>query len=154
MLALTFIALPTAKAGFNQLPKTFDTFDTFLRAVLAESSLSMVNLFQNIVCSQPRISPRSAVSPPVLPSEIARVTKAAQWEHGIVWTLFPNCFRGTTSGDPQRKFEVADAGEGDSSRGEGDSQKSRNEGRSHDVNDNKGPILGTRDVDEKNKLFC
>jgi hypothetical protein len=50
VLALTFIALLTAKAGFNQLPKTFDTFDTFLQAVLAESSLSMVNLFQNIVC--------------------------------------------------------------------------------------------------------
>jgi hypothetical protein len=50
MLALTFIALPTAEAGFNQLPRAFDTFDTFLQAVLAESSLSMVNLFQTILC--------------------------------------------------------------------------------------------------------
>ena len=32
--------------------------------------------------------------------------------------------------------------------GEGDAKKSRNEGGSHDVVDNKGPVLVTHDVDE------
>jgi hypothetical protein len=34
------------------------------------------------------------------------------------------------------------------SGGQGASKKSRNEGRTHDVIDNKGPILGTHDVYE------
>jgi hypothetical protein len=33
--------------------------------------------------------------------------------------------------------------------GEGHSKKSRNEGRTHDIIDNKGPISGTHDVHEK-----
>jgi hypothetical protein len=49
--------------------------------------------------------------------------------------------------------EPAAEAQGRRTDGEGDSKKSRNEGRTHDVVDNKGPVLGTHDVYENKGTY-